>query len=161
MDISGDVQRTYRLVVGHLGSAFSFQTLTLFTEGCRVKPLHFEQERTPPAITGWCVALKDMDLIITRMGMDEILMQTVKLHEIAHLLLGHVPRFSGESSSSTPTYEEFRRCREAKQRVYRSHDAMYDDRREQDAETLATLLLNCIRQAETLLPESAEDVHGW
>ncbi len=159
MKVSDEVQRTYHRIFAHLGRAFSFEELTLLTEGCRVKRLRFEQERTPLAITGCCVALQDVDLIITRMGMDEILTQTAKLHEIAHLLLGHVPRFS--DGSSTPTWEEFQHRRESKNIVYRTHRTIYDDPREQDAETLATLLLDCISRKETVVPESAEDIHGW
>ena len=159
MEVSDEVQRTAQRIFAHLGRAFSFEALTLLTEGCRVKRLRFEQIRTPLAITGCCVALQDVDLIITQMGMDEILTQTAKLHEIAHLLLGHVPRFS--DGPSTSTYEEFQHHRELKHSVYRTHRTIYDDCREQDAETLATLLLDGISQGETLLPKSAEDVHGW
>lgn len=159
MKVSDEVQRTYKLVVDQLGEAFSFKTLTLLIETLRNKRLHFEQERTPLAIAGYCVALQDVDLIVTRMGMDEILTQTVKLHEIAHLLLRHVPRFS--DGPSTPTYKQFQYRRAPKHSVYRAHSTMYDDHREQDAETLATLLLDCINREETSPPKSAEDVHGW
>jgi hypothetical protein len=159
MEVSDEVQRTVQRIYAHLGRAFSFEALILLTESCRVKRLRFEQERTPLAITGCCVALQDVDLIITRMGMDEILTLTAKLHEIAHLLLGHILRFS--AGPLTPTYEEFQHRRETKLGVYRTHGTIYDDSREQDAETLATLLLNCISQEETSPPEFAKDVYGW
>jgi hypothetical protein len=159
MQVSDDVHRTYNLVVGHLGRAFSFEALTLLIEILRKKSLRFEQERTSLAITGFCVALQDVDLIVTRIGLDEILTQTAKLHEIAHLLLRHVPRFS--DGPSTSTYEEFRHLRAPKHNVYRAHSNMYDDHREQDAEILATLLLDCINREGTSPPKSAEDMHGW
>ncbi len=154
--ISDEVRRTFSTIVEHLGPAFSFEELAAYAEGCRGKPLRFEQERMPATLGGWCIALQDVDLICTRVGMDDLLTQTVRLHEIAHLLLHHVLHLA--DGPATPTYQEFQRRRRP---VFRHHFTMYADPLEQDAETLATLLLDGIRQEESALPDLAKEVHGW
>lgn len=154
--VSEQVQRVFRLVVRHLGETFSLQDLTLFVASSRGKPLYFEQQRTPMAISGYCLALQDIDLIVTRIGMDEFLARATQLHEIAHLLLRHLPLHS--EGTETPTYEEFQRAWNSRML---SRDNQYDDPQEQDAETLATLLMQCIERQEASLPEVAKDIYGW
>jgi hypothetical protein len=85
-EISDEVQRVFALIVRHLGKTFSFDELILFTAGCRGKPLVFEQKPMPVALSGYCLALRDVDLIVTRPNLDDILTRAVKLHEVAHLL---------------------------------------------------------------------------
>lgn len=148
-----EVQRVLRLVIGCLGKAFSFEKLTLFVEAQRNKTLLLKQGKTPVAITGYCAALQDVDLVVTRRGLDGILTRAAQLHEIAHLLLGHV-------KPSTLTYKEFENHPELKHVVHLAHRTVYDDRLEHDAEMFATLLLDCIMREGVLLPEFARDLHG-
>ena len=151
-----EVERTLDLVVDHLGAAFSFDHLTLFTATCRNKVLKFEQDLMPVGITGCCIALADTDLIVTRRSLDKILTQTVKLHEIGHLLLQHVPILA--MGQATPSYALFKQRRpELKVGViYRSHISAYRVAQEFAAETFATALLECILRYETSMP-----YFGW
>lgn len=158
VEVSDAVQNALHLIVTHLGKTFSLQELILFTAGCRGKKLLFEQKKVPVAITGYCLALQDVDLIVTRAGMDEILSRATELHEMAHLLLRHLPALS--YGPATPTYAAFRDFEHPRHgTVHR--DGGYDDPREQDAELLATLLLDCITRKESSLPEVFKDVYGW
>lgn len=157
-EISGSVQNVLHLVMTHLGRTFSLQELILFTAGCRGKKILFEQKSIPVAITGYCLALQDLDLIVTRAGMDDILSRATQLHEIAHLLLRHLPSLS--FGLSTPTYAAFRDFEYPLHGIVH-RDGGYDDPREQDAELLATLLLDCITRKESSLSEIARDIHGW
>ncbi|MBV9615230.1 MAG: hypothetical protein JO031_07230 [Ktedonobacteraceae bacterium] len=156
-DISDNVQRVFNLVVHLLGKTFSRQQLILFTASCRGKKLLLEQQKIPIAISGYCLALKDVDLIVTRQGMDEILTDATILHEIAHLLLRHIPAHS--NGPTTPTYATFRAHEQNQPIMYRNN--RYDDPQEQDAEMLATLLLDCITHTGSSLSEVARDIHGW
>ncbi|HEY7414492.1 MAG TPA: hypothetical protein VH593_04815 [Ktedonobacteraceae bacterium] len=155
--ISSTVRSAFQQIVKQLGQTFSWQDLTLLTASCRGKPLQFEQRDIPVAITGYCLALRDVDLIVTRAGMDDVLTWTAKLHEMAHLLLRHLPDCS--YGPLTPTYTAFRKAEHRQGIVYRASE--YDDPQERDAELLATLLLDCITQYETSLPKVARDIYGW
>lgn len=154
-EISDEVKRVFRLIVGTLGRSFSFEELILFTAACRGKALRFEQNPLPIALSGYCLALQDVDLIVTRKGLDSILLQAVKLHEMAHLLLRHLPAFS--NGPTTPTYAAFVSHEQPQPLLWRN--SSYNDPQEQDAELLATLLLDCIRQQG--FSEVARDIYGW
>ena len=157
-EISDSVQKVLHLITTHLGKTFSLQDLILFTSACRGKKLIFEQKKVPNAITGYCLALQDVDLIVTRTGMDEILSRATELHEMAHLLLRHLPSLS--YGAATPTYAAFRDFQNPLAGTLH-RDGGYADPREQDAEMLATLLLDCITRKESSLSEIAKDIHGW
>ncbi len=157
-EISDSVQNVLHLIMTHLGRTFSLQELILFTAGCRGKKILFERKKVPVAITGYCLALQDVDLIVTRAGMDEILSRATELHEIAHLLLRHLPSLS--YGPATPTYAAFRDFANPPDGTFH-RDNRYDDPREQDAELLATLLLDCIARKEGSSPEIVKDIHGW
>ncbi len=157
-DFSDSVGNALHLVRSHLGKTFSLQELLLFTAGCRGKKLLCEQKKLPMAITGYCLALQDVDLIVTRTGMDEILSRATQLHEVAHLLLRHLPSLS--YGPTTPTYMAFQDFANLPSGAFH-RDSGYNDPREQDAELLATLLLDCITRKESSLPEIAKDIHGW
>jgi hypothetical protein len=156
-EISDEVKRVFELIVRHLGRTFSLDELILFAAGCRGKSLLFEQKPMPVALSGYCLALKDVDLIVTRKNLDGILTQAVKLHEIAHLLLRHLPALS--DGPATPTYAAFQSHEPSRSLV--SRNLSYDDPREQDAELLATLLLDCISRQGDAFSEVARDIYGW
>ncbi len=151
--VSGDLHdelSAMTIITGVLGEAFSFQTLIDFIELYRGKELRIEQELMPVALTGYGIALADVDLIRTRLGLDPILMRAVCLHEMAHFLLGHIPLQS--AGSSTPTYEVFKQGYDISYAVRRDHAAAYDSPQERGAETLATLLLQCITKEQMTVP---------
>lgn len=156
-EISEEVQRVFALIVRHLGNTFSLDELILFTAGCRGKPLVVEQKAMPVALSGCCLALQDVDLIVTRRNLDDILTRAVTLHEIAHLLLRHLPVLS--DGPATPPYAAFHLPYPAPALVARH--LSYDDPREQDAELLATLLLDCVSRQGTAFSELARDIYGW
>lgn len=141
-----------------LGDTFSFDALVTFTELWRRKPLRIEEDQMPIAMSGYCVALQDVDLICVRKGMDSILSRSVQLHEIAHLLLGHLPQLS--LGPATPPYHVFVQRRDLGAVLNRSHVLAYAEPHEHDAETLGTLMFECILREETAVPPLARDLYG-
>jgi len=156
--VQHEVHRIFGLTQGILSDTFSFNALADFTALCRKKPLRIEEEVLPVAITGYCVALHDVDLICTRQGLDTILMVTARLHEIAHLLLGHIPALS--MGDTTPSYETFMHHRDLRSAFYRTHVSAYETPSEYAAETLATLLLKCIFREQNSMPQLARDLYS-
>jgi hypothetical protein len=157
--VAREVHQIYSTICNMLGEAFSLDALVTFTKLHRGKPLLIEQDSMVVAISGYCLALQDVDLICTRAGMDKILEQTVQLHEISHLLLGHIPLLS--NGSDTPSYTTFRQHREEQEgKIYRSHATAYDAPQEYAAETLATLLLHSILKEENSMPSIIEEFFG-
>lgn len=152
------VQHTFKLVVSVLGSNFPLAALVNLVELHRGKPLRIEEDVMPVGMTGYCIALHDVDLVCTRSHLDEVLKRSAQLHEIAHLLLGHLPQLSyGET---TPSYETFLKRRDLRQAVFRTHINAYLAPEEWSAETLGTLLLECIMREELSIPHIARSLHG-
>ena len=157
-DVTCDVNRVFELTHGVLSDTFSFDALVDFTALCRNKPLRIEEESLPVSITGYCIALQDVDLICTRHSLDAILVATARLHEIAHLLLGHIPALS--MGETTPSYASFKRHRDLRHALHRSHTSAYEHPHERAAETLATLLLQCIFREQRSIPLLARELYG-
>ena len=157
-DVTHEVHRVFDLARGVLSDTFSFNALADFTALCRKKPLRIEEETLPVAITGYCVALRDVDLICTRRGLDAILVVTARLHEIAHLLLGHIPSFS--MGDATPSYAAFVHHRDLRSVFYRAHASAYESPSEYAAETLATLLLKCTFREQNSMPQLARELYS-
>jgi hypothetical protein len=153
-----DVERVFTGITHTYGVAFSFPAIITLIECQRGKPLRLEQDWMPVGMTGYCIALQDADLICTRTGMVPLLRQVAQLHEMAHLLLGHVPQLP--FGSQTATYAEFARHRALEGTLHHARLAAYDTPREQAAETLATLLLDGIRKYEETVPTVARLLHG-
>lgn len=157
-ELSTEVQRAYQSITRELGEAFSLQTLVREISFWRGKPLRVEQTLMPVNISGYCIALQDLDLIRTRAGLDPVLNEAACLHECAHLLLSHLPQLS--AGSQTPTYTAFCQDGEGTQMLYRAHATIYDDPREHDAEVLATLLMLCLERDKRSLPPVARELHS-
>lgn len=157
-DVQREVCRVFDLTRGVLSDTFSFNALADFTALCRKKPLRIEEEALPVAITGYCIALQDVDLICTRRGLDAILMVTARLHEISHLLLGHIPPLS--MGDTTPSYTAFMRHRDLRSAFYRTHTSAYEAPFEYAAETLATLLLKCTFREQNSMPQLARELYS-
>jgi hypothetical protein len=157
-DVTCEVHHVFDLTRAVLSDTFSFNALADFTALCRKKPLRIEEETLPVAITGYCVALQDTDLICTRRGLDAILTITARLHEIAHLLLGHIPALS--MGAATSTYAAFMHHRDLSSVLYRAHASAYEVPCEYAAETLATLLLKCIFREQHSMPQLARELYS-
>lgn len=155
--LSADIQRVYGTVTHELGETFSLKTLIREISFWRGKLLRVEQAVMPVNITGYCIALQDLDLIRTRAGLDTLLTEAACLHECAHILLSHLPRFS--AGPETPTYEAFCKNSQGIQMFYRSHTTVYDDPRENDAEVLATLLMLCVERERRSIPNVAREMY--
>jgi hypothetical protein len=106
-------------------------------EKCRQKTLYFEPDTMPAPMTGYCIALRDVDLICVHPYLDSVLTMVVKLHELAHLLLNHLPKWA--DGTKTPSYSSFVNYRD------HFHSSLHyrirqESAKEQAAEVLATLL---------------------
>jgi len=157
-DVTHEAYRVFDLTRAVLSDTFSFDALADFASLCRKKPLRIEDEVLPVAITGYCIALRDVDLICTRRGLDAILMGAARLHEIAHLLLGHIPSLS--MGDATPSYEEFVHHRNMDPAFYRAHISAYELPSEYAAETLATLLLKCTFREQHSMPRLVREFYS-
>lgn len=160
-NLSPAVYRALMQITSVLGSSFSLKQLTSYVQSWRQKTLRIEPDSMPPGMTGYCVPLRDLDLVCFRVDLDAVLQQISVLHELAHLLLGHIePLPLGEA---TPTYTLFvdRRDHES-MATYRKrfYDTLYNAEREQDAESLATLLMEIIQRYDSDLPDHLRNMHG-
>lgn len=156
-EVIDEVRRVFDVLRGVLSDTFSFDALANFTALYRKKTLRMEEAVLPVAITGYCIALQDVDLICTRQGLDAIHVVAVRLHEMAHLLLGHIPF---HSDTATPSYATFVPHQNLSSTRYRVQVFAYDLPAECAAETLATLLLKCIFREQATLPPLARKVYG-
>jgi hypothetical protein len=136
-----DVAQVYAEIIAELGAAFSWSLLLAQVAYKRNKPIHLEDVPLPVGVTGACFAFQDVDVIVTRKGLDPLRALVTRLHECSHLLLGHVVVIP-------QTYAEFLRNPDAEQHLYRDRTTSYALPHEADAETLATLLLACIERRE-------------
>ena len=128
-----DVQRTFRSILLALGETFSRELLLAEVAYRRVKPLKIEQVAFPVGTTGCCIALKDVDVIFVRMGLEPLRALVTELHECAHLLLDHVPVWP-------VTYAELLHCPDLQYVVYRDRATVYKTARETGAEALGRLI---------------------
>lgn len=158
--LSSNVSKTFNTITIVLGTSFSLRQLVRYVESWRQKILHIEPDVMPPGMTGYCVALLDLDLICVRSDLDAVLERISILHELAHFLLGHIEQFS--KGEKTPSYRSFIQRRDQETLIYRKRffDALHYVDREQDAEALATLLFECIQRYENDLPDIIKNLHG-
>lgn len=110
MRVHAEIERVFLAIVCALDEEFSLTTLCDLVQLWRGKALRIETDQLDPGTTGCCLALQDVDLIYTQRGIDSILMQIAILHEIAHLILGHVPLLA--NGEGTPAYDVFVQRRE-------------------------------------------------
>ena len=93
----------------------------------------------PLHITGACFSLEDTDVIVVRAGLNAQRALMTRLHECAHLLLGHAPH-------APIPYSTFISQPPATAPLYRA--SAYDPPYEFVAETLATMLFARIHRWE-------------
>lgn len=148
--ISERVQFIFRATTHVLGESFSRERLIQFTEAMRSKRLVIEYDIMPTAMSGYCIALQDADFICTRVGLDPILTDAACFHEIAHLLLGHIPHLS--NGPTTPSYDTFIRSRNAYRTDILCRLGNHTSMHETDAEILATLFFHCIKKERNTAP---------
>jgi hypothetical protein len=139
--VSPDVARIYGAIIEELGDAFSWHLLLAHIAYMRNRPIQIKELPLPVGVTGACFAFQDTDVVVERKGLDPLRSLTTRLHEWAHLLLGHVVR-------QPATYADFLHTSNMDSAVYRDRITVYDIPHEAAAETLATLLLACIERNE-------------
>jgi hypothetical protein len=153
-------QRSFLRAVNELGEHFAFRDLIGYVERWREKQLRIETDRMPVDMTGYAIALRDCDLICTLSGLSEIQRRTTQLHEIGHLVMGHIPYLS--HGPTTPSYPVFVRRRDRHRHVLsrqRFFDS-YADPRERSAESFARLCLHAILIHERSVPQVIIDIYG-
>lgn len=166
-DISPLVQRTFAALAAALDDTFSLKLLQELIQLTRGKSLRWVEAALPVAVSGCCLALRDVDLICLRAGLDSYLKQMTSLHELAHLLLGHVPLYAdGEGTRTSQDIHETTSNRSLPDAPtmldLRSLVLVtgYEAEQEYDAEMLATLLYERIEQQQAMVPLSARHLHG-
>lgn len=136
-DVSQEVAQIYAAIIEELGETFSWHLLVAHVAYMRNRPVQMTEIVLPIGVTGACFAFQDSDVVIARKGLDPLRSLTTRLHECAHLLLGHVAR-------QPSTYADFLQNLNMDGARYRDRISVYDAPHEAAAETLATLLLACI-----------------
>ena len=131
-----------------IGNSFPLEILIERVAQWRGKPIKVESDLMPLGMTGYIVPLKDCDLICYKQNLDLVRRNSVVLHEIAHLLLGHIP--SNLDVSTFPTYRQFRRARDHKYIYCRRMTGQDDAEKEKYTELLSSILLEYIVRGEIL-----------
>lgn len=145
-----DVQRVLHTLTHNTSEPFTFDRLRGDIECRRNKPLLIETDAMPLRMSGYVVALQDVDLVCTRRGMNVLLTRTTTLHEMSHLLLDHLPLLT--NGAATPSYAEFIQKRDFQAALYRDPCNAYASPHEYAAEALATLLYERILTEEQAIP---------
>ncbi|HEU4327420.1 MAG TPA: hypothetical protein VFS21_30055 [Roseiflexaceae bacterium] len=162
--VSIEVQRAIWNICQELGNAYSLDDIIGYTERWRQKLIRIENDRMPLDMTGYAVALLDCDLICKCPRLDALLERRTVLHELAHLILNHIPPHpKGAETLSYATFVQQRdRHIQAEHCLYRQrvHGVIERIPREQDAEVLAILLNKGIRKYEAQTPLLAQMLHG-
>ena len=125
------VEELIQRIENELGTTFSWSLFLAQVAYLRCKPIRIEEVSLPLHITGACFSFEDMDVIVVRAGLNTQRSLMTRLHECAHLLLGHAPHmpilyatFISQPTSTIPLYRT----------------SAYDPPYEFVAETLATML---------------------
>src|SRR5689334_10906254 len=90
--VSQEVAQLYAAIIEELSESFSWHLLLAHVAYMRNKPIRIEELALPIGVTGACFAFRDRDVIIVRKGLDPLRSLATRLHECAHLALGHVVR---------------------------------------------------------------------
>ena len=162
--ISLAVQRAFSNFNQEMGDVYPLDSVVGYAERWRQKPIRIENDQMPPGMTGYTVSLLDCDLICKCPGLDALLEQRTVLHELAHLILYHIP--SQPKETKVIPYATFIKRRDRsdsaahclyRQRIYA---ATTRNPQEQDAEVLAILINKGIRRYEMQTPLIARMLHG-
>lgn len=124
------------------GDQLNWAAIAKTIQAVRGKRLYTEILPLPASIQGFCVALRDCDVIGLRKSLDQERLEFTQLHEASHLLLGHIPYFSFDDE--TPTYSEYQMARGKWLCNVRYRNFSIDEL-EKTAETLAYALLEKTR----------------
>lgn len=138
---------------------FSIRDIIKYIERNRLKNLRIEKDDMPVRMTGYAVALSDCDLICTRHDLSTAQQLVTQLHEMSHFIRGDIPLLSiGEE---TTTYDQFiqKRDRHLASEARERFISMYHSPREHDTETMARILLQCIRKYEQNIPPVARQLY--
>ena len=128
------------------GSNLTWDGIVQTIQAVRGKILRVETLDLPPCIQGFCVGLRDYDVIGLRKTLDEQRLQFTQFHEASHLLLRHIPYLSFDDE--TPTYQEYKtECEKWIEKT--RHRSSYTDIAEEAADSLAYKLLERISFPKT------------
>jgi hypothetical protein len=136
-----EVVQALAAITTDLGEAFSNDDLVAYVAARRGKPVQFELVPMPVGLfRGYCVPAHDVDLIRTPAHHQPLRVQISRLHQLAHLLLGHTPHVADD--------EELQRLYQLPTRPVDAFTPCSGGRtvREWHAETLATLLFERIQR---------------
>jgi hypothetical protein len=131
-----------------LGSSFPLSALVERVALWRGHPIRIEFDSMPNGMTGYIVPLRDCDLICTKRNLDPIRRTWVILHELSHILLGHVPLLHDDPDTST--YKRFKRNRDYRSAFCRRMKGQEDQDKEIITEMLAGLLIEFIIRGDQL-----------
>lgn len=154
------IQHVLNLLRQEIGETFDLRALTDEIAAWRGKRIVFEEVPLPIGITGFCIGLRDVDLICIRNDLNPERRLVTQLHELGHLALGHLPRFC--KGRETPTYAQFQQERATwlSSASYRSYGEQYNQEQEIETEALATALLIPILRHQHQIPPTARDLYG-
>ena len=162
--VSLTVQRAFSNLNQEIGDVYSLDNIIGYVERWRQKPIRIENDQMPPDMTGYTISLLDCDLICKCPWLDALLERRTILHELAHLILNHIPPQPKDTKATL--YATFIRRRDRynsvahclyRQRIY---EATTRNPQEQDAELLAILISKGIRRYEMQTPIIARMLHG-
>ena len=157
--LPADVVRVFQNMTTLFGPSFTITDIIRYIEALRQKDIRIEHAGMPTDISGYCVSLRDVDLICIRHGLDPQRVLFALLHELSHLLLGHIARHHGDER--VYSYAEFIDHREdTSVRPVGVLRSIYDNAHEVAAETLATLLMTGISRQEQETPRLARLIYG-
>ena len=158
--IPDDVAQAYQHITTLFGPSFTITDVIRYIEAIRHQEIRIEQRPMPMDISGYCLPLRDMDLVCIRHGLDQQRTVAACLHELAHLLLGHIICY--KDVTNRPSYAELHE--------YGHHHrlldldglprSVYDSTYEVAAETLATLLITGIQRHTHTPPHLARLAYG-
>jgi hypothetical protein len=169
-----ELHRTYK-------AGPTFKNVCEFTAAVRTRKLIIEPDTMPLWLTGYCIPLADVDLVCYRERGDHRMNLPPQLHELSHLLLGHLdkpdvddmPTYAafikertilrsrlGEVSPRDPRVNEPKELANLLVGAIQCRSMGFDEPKERDAETLATLLLGTILRSETSMPLVARELYG-
>lgn len=153
--VSQEVAQIYATIIEELGESFSWHLFLAQVAYMRNKPVHIEELSLPIGVTGACFAFRDMDVVVVRKGLDPLRSLATRLHECAHLVLGHVVTLPF-------AYADVLHDPDIPGALYRDRTTAYDTPHEAAAETLATLLLTSIernvQERRTMPMQAAKDL---
>ena len=128
------VHTIYHRLTQQYGTSFTIDQLCQHITSQRGKPIVCSMEAFPVGLDGVCWSLRDVDLVFIRERLEPHRRKMALLHELSHLLLGHV------TGHEPATLAEFTARYQSANLHFRQHGHMYSTPVEYEAELCATML---------------------